>query len=144
MPCRFSNHIKKTKSNDQLLLIRGVEVLKHHNGVRQWYPMTWGFDYNNLDIHYWVSSYMSGDYHYINKYPGGFEIIRLRFNKVLIYFILKLKLLSLRKIKKRYLKTILPDTVLSRQKSKRSRLGFIMSTSQRGPIRKKIMSYLIG
>ena len=87
---------------------------------------------------------MSGEHHYINKYPDTFEIIRLQFGNVLIYCLLKLKIMGKKKIRQRYKRTLLPDTVLIRREHLRSRLGFLMTTSQRSVIRKKIMQFLLG
>lgn len=144
MPCRLGTLMKKNTGQHGKVVIRSVEVFKFHNGLSQWYPMIWGFDTNTLDIHYWVTSYMSGDHHYINEYPDTFEIIRLQFGSILIYCILKLKLLGRKKIKQRYLRTLLPDSVYNRREHLRSRLGFIMTTSQRSLIRKRIIQFLIG
>lgn len=145
LPCRLDGEQYELKNSENSLLINTVEVYRTNNkGIYDWYPMRWVIDSSSLDIHYWSTSYMSGEYYYINKYPDTFKIIRLQFSDVLFYFLLKLKILGKRKIRQRYKRVLLPDTVLIRKDKTRSRLGFIMTTSQRSLIRRKIMQFLIG
>lgn len=145
LPCRLDGEQFQLNYSENSSLINTLEVYRSNNlGLIDWYPMRWVIDSSSLDVHYWSTSYMSGEYHYINKYPDTFEIIRLQFSNVLFYCLLKLKILGMRKIRQRYKRTLLPDTVLIRREYLRSRLGFIMTTSQRSLIRKKIMQFLIG
>ena len=145
LPCRLDGKQSQLKDGENSYLVNTLEVCKSNNqGERYWYRMNWVLDSSSLDIHYWVSSYMLGDYHYTYKYPDTFEIIRLQFSDVLLYCLLKIKIMGMRKIRQRYKRTLLPDTVLIRREHLRSRLGFIMTTSQRSLIRKKIMQFLIG
>lgn len=144
-PCRLDRKQRNINQGINSFLINDVQVYRYNNqGVLDWFPMNWGLEASFLDIHYWATSYMSGEYHYVNKYPDTFEIIRLQFSNVLFYCLLKFKIIGKRKIRQRYKRTILPDTVLIRRENSRSRLGFIMTTSQRSIIRKKIMQFLIG
>lgn len=143
--CRLSDKNKQVEILNTLILINLVEVYKPNNhGLVDWYPMHWGIQMDTLDIHYWATSYMTGDYHYINKHIDTFYITRVQFSDIMFYCLLKFKILGRRKIRQRYIRTLLPDTVLHRREHLRSRIGFIMTTSQRGRIRKKIMQFLIG
>lgn len=145
LPCRLDGQQFQLKNSESPFLINTIQVHRTNNqGLTNWYPMRWVIDSSSLDVHYWSTSYMSGEYHYINKYPDTFEIIRLQFSNVLFYCLLKLKILGRRKIRQRYKRTLLPDTVLIRREHLRSKLGFVMTTSQRSLIRKKIMQFLIG
>jgi len=145
LPCRLDGRQSQLTDGEKSYLVNTLEVFKSNNqGKADWYRMNWVLDSSSLDIHYWVSSYMLGDYHYTYKYPDTFEIIRLQFSDVLLYCLLKIKIMGMRKIRQRYKRTLLPDTVLIRRDNLRSRLGFIMTTSQRSLIKKKIMQFLIG
>ena len=143
--CRLSDKNQQIEILNNLILINLVEVYKPNNyGIVDWYPMRWGLQLDTLDVHYWATSYMTGDYHIINKHKDTFYITRAQFSDIMFYCLLKFKILGRRKIRQRYIRTVLPDTVSSRREHLRSRVGFIMTTSQRGRIRRKIMQFLIG
>ena len=74
----------------------------------------------------------------------NWRVVRAAFTPITFYFILKLKVLAMRKVKRRYMKTILPDATNIRNKTSQSALGRTMTTATRSPIRRLVIEYLVG
>ena len=74
----------------------------------------------------------------------GYRVVRAAFTPVTLYFILKLKILAMRQVKRRYMKIILSDATNIRNKASQSALGRTLTTAVRSPIRRLVIEYLVG
>ena len=127
-------------------------------------PVNWYIDTDMFLHHKPTTYYGSPPYrHYITSLIGKpysqekrhmnriehsknrWSVVRAAFSSLTFFFILKLKVLARRKIRQRYKKIILPETVNCRNKNPhQSILGKTLMTAVRSPARRLVMEYLIG
>jgi hypothetical protein len=111
-------------------------------------PVNWNIDRFML-LHNEVTPYYGGErpLHYTRYLSRNnkWSVVRAAFGPVTFFFILKLKILAMRKIKQRYMKCILPETSNVRNKNpNQSSLGKTLMTAVRSPARRLVIEFLIG
>lgn len=71
---------------------------------KMWVNVKWKIDKDINNIHYFVTSYFNARQKYIDKIGVDYLLCRPQFSPIILFCILKLKVLFIRKIKERFLK----------------------------------------